>query len=242
MANYADLLRGLTPRPTMGDIASLIEGTMTAHFCTTTGSANAFIAAPSPALQAYTAGAKIWIVANFTNTGAATINVNGLGAKAIVTIGNSALRAGDIMSGYLYALLYDGTSFRLLNQMPGIKTWDPSTGLGASGSMTASSLSAAYAIYMNIEKLYICLASFTLTLGGSGASFVYISTPATMATKYKDKRLAHASCYDGTSRDGWIGVHSSDTTKFQIAKNAAADAWTTGTSRMIQFTAICEAA
>jgi hypothetical protein len=49
-----------------------------------------------------------------TNTGATTVNVNGLGATAAVTPNGSALAAGRITAGGIYEFVYNGTAFMLL--------------------------------------------------------------------------------------------------------------------------------
>lgn len=49
-----------------------------------------------------------------SNTGAATLNINGLGAVAIKRRdGSTALSAADITANTLCAVTYDGTAFRL---------------------------------------------------------------------------------------------------------------------------------
>jgi len=54
-------------------------------------------------------------VANHTNTGAATLNVNGLGAKNIYRLTGQAVAANEIINGYLYEFVYDGTQFIIVN-------------------------------------------------------------------------------------------------------------------------------
>ena len=49
------------------------------------------------------------------NTGATTINLNSLGAKAITKKGTTALAAGDIPASTMFEIAYDGTRFQLLN-------------------------------------------------------------------------------------------------------------------------------
>ena len=44
------------------------------------------------------------------------MNVNGLGAKAIKKLHNQALETGDIESGQLILLQYDGTNFQMQSQ------------------------------------------------------------------------------------------------------------------------------
>ena len=69
----------------------------------------------APAPTAYAAGNLFSFVAANTNTGAATINLNSLGAKSITKLGSTALAAGDILSGQVHLIEYDGTRFQLLN-------------------------------------------------------------------------------------------------------------------------------
>lgn len=80
-----------------------------------TGSSNAYVAA-TPALTAYAAGNKVRFKANHTNSGPATLNVNGLGAQAIKKIdGATALTSGDIVNGQIVVVQYDGTNFQMLS-------------------------------------------------------------------------------------------------------------------------------
>ena len=69
----------------------------------------------TPAITAYATGNLFSFVAANTNTGAATIALNGLAAKNITKTGTTALAAGDIVSGRVYLIEYDGTRFQLLN-------------------------------------------------------------------------------------------------------------------------------
>lgn len=77
-----------------------------------TGSATALVATFAPALPQLGNGLAIEVKIAATNTGAATINVNALGAKSITRSDGSALRAGDLVIGQVALLIYDGASFR----------------------------------------------------------------------------------------------------------------------------------
>jgi hypothetical protein len=92
----------------------LTESSTTVPFVTDTGSANALVATYSPAVTVYRTGMVITVTAAASNTGAATINVNGLGTKSIVRSDGAALRAGDIRSGQTVHLDYNGTNFRIV--------------------------------------------------------------------------------------------------------------------------------
>lgn len=83
-------------------------------YVNSTGSANAYAVAIAPAFPAYAEGMMVVFKANFANTGGATLNVNGLGAKTILKIGQAALASGDIEAGDIIACRYDGTNFQML--------------------------------------------------------------------------------------------------------------------------------
>lgn len=66
-------------------------------------------------ITAYATGQKFSFKANTINTGAATLNVNSLGAKTIKKNYNSDLADGDIAANQLVEVIYDGTNFQLLS-------------------------------------------------------------------------------------------------------------------------------
>ena len=69
----------------------------------------------SPSLTAYTAGQIFSFVVGATNTGAVTLNIDGLGAKAVTRTGAIALVAGGMVTGQVALVEYDGTRFQLLD-------------------------------------------------------------------------------------------------------------------------------
>lgn len=83
-------------------------------FCTAGGTANALTGSIIPNPAALAAGVSVSVLATATNTGAATFNLNGLGAAAI-QVGGSALTAGQIASGSIVKLTYDGTHWQMTN-------------------------------------------------------------------------------------------------------------------------------
>jgi hypothetical protein len=66
---------------------------------------------PSP--TAYAAGQTFRFVPAGTNTTNVTLNINGLGAKAITKNGTVALVPGDLVGGTVFEVIYDGTQFQL---------------------------------------------------------------------------------------------------------------------------------
>ena len=79
------------------------------------GSTDAYAITLSPALTAYAAGLQIIFKAATANTGAASLNVNGLGAKTIVKAVSTTLSDNDILANMLCVVVYDGTNFVLMN-------------------------------------------------------------------------------------------------------------------------------
>lgn len=67
------------------------------------------------AVTAYAAGQVFRFLAAGANTGAVTLNVNALGAKAVTKRGSTALAAGDIPAGATVNVVYDGTRFQLID-------------------------------------------------------------------------------------------------------------------------------
>lgn len=83
-------------------------------YAVTGGSANAYtldVGASAP--TSYATGAIIGFQASFTNTGNATVNVNGLGAKNLF-LGATGLFAGAISTGAYIGAVYDGTQFDIV--------------------------------------------------------------------------------------------------------------------------------
>jgi Phage-related tail fibre protein len=88
---------------------------LTSHvpYAAATGSANAYAVTLSPAPTALAAGLALAVQINVANTGASTINVNGLGAKSILNSKGAALTSGKLVANGVYTLRYNGTAFIL---------------------------------------------------------------------------------------------------------------------------------
>lgn len=86
-------------------------------YATSTGSANAYLLALDAQISAYVAGDVFKFKANFENTGAATLNVNSIGALTIKKNTSVDLLAGDIKSGQIVYVVYDGTNLQMVNTL-----------------------------------------------------------------------------------------------------------------------------
>jgi hypothetical protein len=66
-------------------------------------------------ITTYTTGDHFIVKFTNANTGAATLNINLIGAKSIVKNGSTALSAGDIAANTYHVLVYDGTNLQMLD-------------------------------------------------------------------------------------------------------------------------------
>lgn len=106
------------------------------HHAGDTGSANTYAIAPAPAITAYATGQIVTLRPGNANTGAATINVNSLGAKSIKLLSGANPAAGALLTTGVYILMYDGTNFVVLNPSLLAFTGDSGSG-GAAGLVPA---------------------------------------------------------------------------------------------------------
>lgn len=90
-----------------------------AAYATDSGSANTYVIAPSPAFSSLVTGMTVKFKAATANTGASTLNVNGLGAVALEA-GGAALAADQIRPDQMIEATYDGTAFQM--HMPAVGT------------------------------------------------------------------------------------------------------------------------
>lgn len=81
------------------------------------GATNAFEVNLDPAPSAYTEGMLVHFVAANDATGAATLELNGLGPKSLVKEGSAALVSGDIVENQMVSAIYDGANFHVISQV-----------------------------------------------------------------------------------------------------------------------------
>jgi len=86
------------------------------NYLVDSGGANAYVVTfPTGVIpSSYTAGLTVVMKVANANTGASTLNVNSLGTKNILNPDASSLSSGQLASGSLVMVVYDGTQFILL--------------------------------------------------------------------------------------------------------------------------------
>lgn len=133
-----------------------------------------------PAPATLRTGLQVRFKAAGDNTTAPTLNVNNLGAKAIKFTDGSALAAGDLKSGVIYVVNYDGSAFTTTGV--GIATAAEVAGITSNKAITP--LAAKYSVSTGIYEQAIggvCdkwgAASVTSTNGAGTAGAATISFP-----------------------------------------------------------------
>lgn len=104
----------------IGDVKNVVDSNSPdGQYAADAGSTDAYAITLSPAPTAYFTGMMVRFKANTVNTGAATLNVNGLGAKTIKKNTIDDLSNNDITANQIVNVVFDGTNFQLVG---GFKT------------------------------------------------------------------------------------------------------------------------
>jgi len=148
----------------------------------------------TPAFAAYFTGLRICFKAAAANTGAVTLNCNALGAKAITKNGTTALGAGDIPSGAVVLVSYDGTQFQLLavNASYAKLDADQSWTGAQRGAITALTDAATIALDLGLSN------NFVVQLGGNrtlGAPTNVVANQSGTITVLQDKTGTRTLAY-----------------------------------------------
>jgi len=179
------------------------------------GANDTYVITLSPVPTAYATGMTIRFKANTINTGAATINVNSLGAKTIVKNGATTLEDGDIKAGQIVTVCYDGTNF----QLQGV-----SDKISAASATTLTNGSNANSLHYHSNVPYIGVSTYNMSgttsntfAHGLGATPAFVevtvlfnnTTTITTSTGYFDGTNTK-SAYAINIASPWTGTSSSD--------------------------------
>jgi len=209
---------------------SQVQSTVT-KLLTSVSGADTITAVGAPVVAAYAAGQMFYFVATGDNTGAVTLNIDALGAKAVTRDGSVALAAGDIKSGEVVVVVYDGTRFQVVSQ------------LNSAGDARFANVSIASSLYVGGVSTFVGNAGFSanvsiasalsvggvaaitgattiggnLTLSGGTANGVLYLNGSKVATS------GSALTFDGTDLATTGGVRLNNA-QYYYGKNAAGSA------------------
>ena len=173
---------------------------------------NVTIPVGSP-LTAYVTGMQVTFLADKTSTGAAQLNVNGLGNKLIVSSGTVGLPAGSIIAGSYYTLRFDGTNFQMQTAL---------YALFDQAAASAASSAAAALTYRNDAQAAAVEASVSKSAAASSASSA--SSSATVATN-------QATAADNSAKAS-LGSANASSTSAGTAAARATDAATSASAAL----------
>lgn len=106
----------------------------------TASGTDTYTASITPAISSYVNTQRFFIKFTNANTGASTLNLNGLGAIPIKKSVSTALASGDILAGQILCLAYDGTNFQIVG--------------GGGGSSTTPDNTAQFSLITSFRTLY----------------------------------------------------------------------------------------
>ena len=183
-------------------------------YAVNTGSANNIELTLKSPLTSYIEGTLLTFKATATNTGSVTLNVDSLGIKNILNRGGTPLIVGDIPSGSLNIVQYDGVSFQLL------------VSLGGSG--TSGSGSAVHNIDGDPHVIdYATIDYFTITLDNNLGALSFDNLPLRRKVKLKVIQNggyaigSFTDCYTGDGVPPDYGTAAAEVSLFEIELIAA---------------------
>lgn len=183
------------------------------HYGTTTifnaSGTNTYTATVAPVPLAYAAGQRFFILFTNANSGASTININSLGAKAIRKNGTTVLASGDIAAGQVFCLAYDGTNFQLIG--------GGGTGGGGGSESTAwGNIPGTLSDQTDLQTALNAKVSTTRTVNGQALS--------------SNVTIAKADIADLTNVDNTTDLNKPISTATQTALNAKQVTLVSGTN------------
>ncbi len=156
-----------------------------------------YAATLTPAITAYASGQEFTIRFANANTGPATININGLGAKDIRKGVSTALVAGDILAGRAIRLHYDGTNFQIVGDKS-IDATETVKGIAEIATQAETNAGTDDSRFITPLKLLMFAHAFTALVDGATITWnVAVSGLDTFVILGGDRTLAITNATSG---------------------------------------------
>lgn len=214
----------------IGVVADRLTQNQTPNWCGTAGgTADVITTSVTPALTAYTAGQVFRFISSGANTTNVTININSLGAKAVTKNGTTALEAGDIPSGAIVEIIYDGTRF----QVVGVAFHSGATILSSNTALTTAHKGRLVIVSGNSGAVTLTMPASATFSDGDGMSFLNASPTYNVTLT----RAGSDVFNPGSSSVNSVTLKPGDT--FSCSLYASGASWeATGGSAQLAYTSI----
>ena len=216
---------------TYDNIPAIDDPTVFNNLITVTGT-NTLIGTSVPPYTAYVAGMTLSFIPVATNTGAVTIDVDGLGAKNIYVGSSTAMIGGELVAGRIAQIEYDGVRFQLYQASISIADGSITTAKLADGAVTTikiadSNVTTAKIADSNVTTAKIANGNVTEAKIGTGAVTVdKIGSAAVTAAKLDGAQTGTAPIYGArawVNFDGTTAVIAASGNVSSITDNGTGD-------------------
>jgi len=204
-----------TARTDLAQVAQVQDGDYI-WLGTTAGTATAQTASATPAITAYKAGQKFRMLVGtgLASTGISptghTININGIGAKQIVSNDNlnSSPTNGSWVAGALLELIYDGTYFRITNNPSGWQDYTVTTSnfTGVSPNVISSITTVEVSRYIKVGKVVTWELGIQFNLGTGGGQLLNIVPPVNGGSSISATNCFFIGSYFADAGAGTLGA------------------------------------
>jgi hypothetical protein len=190
----------------------------------TGGTANAIEITLTPAPTAYTEGMGIAFKKSENNTGAVTINVNGLGAKPLLKSSGGEFAAGNLKNGSVYTARYNGINFRLQGEGGEYGT------AGAAQTLSGYTIGTENGVIPGTMPNNGSAAAETVNLTSEGQEYTIAAGYHSGLRKIKAviTGLVAGVVKAGTTVGGILGTFTNDATATAAQMLSGATAWVKG--------------
>lgn len=205
------------------------------------GTANAIELTPDPALTEYAAGDFYFFLSSSASTsGTVTVDISGLGTKNIKKIGATGktdLAVGDIQSGVIVGIVYDGTDFVIINS----RTYSQGASISAAGTLnlnnatgdyvaiTGTTTVTAITLAQGVERTCRAADPFILT---NGASLI-LPTGANITTEAGDVFTVRGEASGVVRVTAYMRASGEPILPVRLAESVLTSAFTTTSSSFV---------
>lgn len=208
---------------TYDNIPAIDDPTVFNNLITVAGT-NTLIGTSVPPYTSYVAGMTLSFIPVATNTGAVTIDVDGLGAKNLYVGSSTAMVGGELVTGRIAQIEYDGVRFQLYQASISIADGSIGTAKLADGAVTTIKIAdlnvtTAKIADVNVTTAKIANANVTEAKIATGAVTVdKIGAAAVTAAKLDGAQTGTAPIYGARA---WVNFNGTGTVAIRASGNVS---------------------